>query len=135
MPKGIKGRSQCSFEGCISLSRRNGLCETHSKRKNRHGSAIIRKDGTTFPYVAPRGSGTLNGGGYRLIYVDGKQVLEHVYLAEKALGKKLPRGAVVHHMNEQPSDNYTPFNLVVCPNQMYHMLLHKRMREYNARNN
>ena len=43
----------------------------------------------------------------------------------------LPKGAVVHHVNENPSDN-SPTNLVVCPNQSYHILLHVRMRAIAA---
>jgi len=69
-----------------------------------------------------------DGSGYVHITVDGERITEHTHLAEKALGKKLPRGAIVHHMNEVPWDNFTPFNLVICPDQKYHMLLHKRMR-------
>jgi hypothetical protein len=33
-------------------------------------------------------------------------------------------------MNGNPLDNDTPFNLVICPDQSYHMLLHKRAKEY-----
>lgn len=68
-----------------------------------------------------------------MIRVDGKYKMEHIYLAEKALGKPLPEDAVVHHMNNKPKDNHTPFNLIICPNQSYHMLLHKRMKEYEEK--
>ena len=64
--------------------------------------------------------------GYILIKVNGELVYEHRVLAEKALGRPLPKGAVVHHTGE-PGDNHGPFKLVICPNQEYHMLLHKRM--------
>lgn len=50
---------------------------------------------------------------------------EHVAVVEDILGKKLPPGAVVHHVNGDPFDN-KPENLVVCPNQAYHKLLHMR---------
>lgn len=59
-----------------------------------------------------------------------KYEMEHILVAEKALGKKLPVDAVVHHMNKDPADNFTPFNLIVCPDQAYHMLIHRRMRDY-----
>lgn len=51
----------------------------------------------------------------------------HVLIAEKALGKPLPKGAVVHHADGDKKNN-TPSNLVICPNEEYHQLLHARMR-------
>jgi CRISPR/Cas system-associated exonuclease Cas4 (RecB family) len=47
----------------------------------------------------------------------------HVAVAEAALGKKLPKGAVVHHVDLNPLNNDAS-NLVVCPSQSYHLLLH-----------
>lgn len=61
----------------------------------------------------------------------GRQVSKHVELAEKALGKRLPPGAVVHHIDEDPRNN-DPSNLVVCPNEAYHKLLHTRMKAFEA---
>lgn len=63
--------------------------------------------------------------GYRVISVDGKAKLEHVAVAEKAMGRSLPKGAQVHHLNGDPLDN-RPANLVVCPSANYHRLLHRR---------
>lgn len=47
------------------------------------------------------------------------------------MGKMLPRGAIVHHFNEDPSDNRNG-NLVVCPDDAYHFLLHARARVLRA---
>lgn len=55
-------------------------------------------------------------------------VLEHILIAEKALGKPLPLGAVVHHCGAR--DDQT--QLVICENQAYHLLLHQRMRALKA---
>lgn len=60
-----------------------------------------------------------------------KYVTEHVLIAEKVLGKRLPDGAVVHHANGNPSDNRNS-NLVICDSQSYHTILHRRMRAYAA---
>ena len=55
-------------------------------------------------------------------------VLEHILVAEKALGRFLPQGVEVHHVNEKKDDNRNQ-NLVICENSAYHGLLHKRMKE------
>lgn len=51
----------------------------------------------------------------------------HRKIAEMALGHSLPAGAVVHHLDEDPHNNNFD-NLVICPNEAYHNLLHKRAR-------
>lgn len=56
-------------------------------------------------------------------------VYEHVLVAEKALGRYLPDGVEVHHVNEIKHDNRGS-NLVICEDQAYHRLLHKRMRTW-----
>ena len=56
---------------------------------------------------------------------------QHVVVAEKALGKPLPEGAVVHHVNECKIDNRNR-NLVICENRAYHNLIHARMRVLRA---
>lgn len=61
-------------------------------------------------------------------------VYAHRLIAEKALGKTLPSGVVVHHHNENKQDNRNK-NLVICENEGYHKLLHIRMRAYKATGN
>lgn len=73
--------------------------------------------------------GNLTRYGYVTLQVDGYTKMEHVVLAEKALGRPLPPGAEVHHLNGIPWDNHRWGNLVICPDREYHMLLHMRMRE------
>ena len=52
-------------------------------------------------------------------------VYEHVIAAEKVLGKSPPKGVIVHHVDEDPSNNQNN-NLVICQDQTYHLLLHSR---------
>jgi len=79
------------------------------------------------------GDKTLDSYGYVLVYQPGHPnanargwIAEHVLVAATALGKPLPRGAVVHHINEIRAENCNT-NLVICENAGYHGLLHKRM--------
>ncbi len=53
--------------------------------------------------------------------------LEHIVVAEKALGHPLPEAAIVHHHDTTRSNNANT-NLVICEDQAYHLLLHVRMR-------
>lgn len=105
--------------------------------------------GLPMPYVLghgkspgqPRGSGNhrWRGGrttrrGYVKVLMPGHPrggkkgyVFEHILVAETAIGKHLPPGAEVHHVNGVKSDN-RPANLVVCQDHQYHLLLHRRQR-------
>lgn len=58
-------------------------------------------------------------------------VQEHILIAEKALGKSLPIKAVIHHVNNNPGDNF-PNNLVICQDNAYHKLIHRRTRAFAA---
>jgi hypothetical protein len=59
--------------------------------------------------------------------VGGKKRQQHIVVAEKALGKSLPAGAIVHHVDHNGQNN-APTNLVICPDQTYHKLIHLRER-------
>lgn len=117
----------CYADGCDRKAKyADGLCKMHHLRMYRYGRLHT---------IVNRGSGyTIHPKGYVYITVDGKAIAEHVHLAEKALGKKLPKGAEVHHMNNIPWDNHTPFNLVVCQDSEYHKLLHKRAKALGYEN-
>jgi hypothetical protein len=55
----------------------------------------------------------------------GAETTQHRLIAERVLGKQLPDGVQVHHVNHDPSDNKKS-NLVVCENAAYHKLIHVR---------
>lgn len=55
----------------------------------------------------------------------------HIRIAETALGKPLPDGAEVHHVDGDRLNNDRS-NLVVCQDNAYHKLLHIRTRALKA---
>lgn len=55
------------------------------------------------------------------------RIHEHVLIAERALGRFMPEGAEVHHVDGNGLNN-TPSNLVICQDHSYHFLLECRGR-------
>ena len=113
----------CTIPGCERKEYGRGLCGMHYQRLARLGYV-----GEVTPRHNQDGTGTINNHGYRIMSINGEKQKEHRLIAEKALGKKLPPGAVVHHLNGDRLDN-RPCNLVICPDEAYHKLLHKRQKE------
>jgi hypothetical protein len=113
----------CSIAGCERPSEKRGWCGTHYQRWRIHGDPETRKK-------AANGDGYMQGG-YLGHQINGVRMFDHVRIAEAALGKPLPPGAVVHHVNEIKTDN-RPTNLVICPDKAYHNLIHARMRAMDA---
>lgn len=64
-------------------------------------------------------------------YVVIKGRLEHVVIAERAIGRPLPDRSEVHHVDGRRHNN-AHSNLVICQDHAYHMLLHKRARVLRA---
>lgn len=58
-------------------------------------------------------------------------VLRSLLIAEKALGKPIPLGRPVHHVDEDKS-NDSSNNFVICESTNYHHFLHQRKRAYDA---
>ena len=69
--------------------------------------------------------------GYVRVMSAGREMLEHVLIAEDAIGRPLPARAEVHHVNGIRSDNDRT-NLVVCEDRTYHYLLHVRQAALDA---
>lgn len=58
-------------------------------------------------------------------------VFVHVLVSEAALGRTLPKGAHVHHVDGNHRNNANA-NLVICQDAAYHKLLHVRARIVRA---
>lgn len=120
-PKGSRKNSKCSVDDCSNPVHANCLCNKHWQRQYHHGS--------TNPRRGENGSGCLHHTGYIYMKINGERVAQHRLVAEKALGKRLPKGSVVHHLNGNKADN-RPCNLIVCPNEAYHNLIHTRQEQF-----
>lgn len=119
------------------MTKRDGLClcgcgeatNVASKTSKARGDA----QGQPLRYVYGHQSRLQNTvAGYHHRTLNGSQKRVHVHRAEKALGKPLPKGAIVHHADGSKSDSA---QLVICQDQRYHMLLHLRMRIRDAGGN
>jgi len=116
----------CSIDGCDKIHRARGFCKKHYDGLVNHGDPLA------VSIKRPDGTGSITSDGYLMLTtLDGVKRFEHVLIAEKALGHRLPLGAEVHHVNENRLDN-SPSNLVICPDKAYHKLLHLRTKAIAA---
>jgi hypothetical protein len=114
----------CSVEGCCNEVVARSLCNAHYKKFRRHGTLQLVN--------RAHGTGSIHPISGRLYKShEGKLRLAHLLIAEKALGKPLPEGVQVHHVDEDRLNN-DPHNLVICPDQAYHALLHQRADALDA---
>lgn len=121
---------ECQAVGCDKLAVSLDYCSMHYTRLRRHGDVTKR-------LRAANGECYLHRGRKRFGFTDEAKrgnVQEAVVIVERLLGKKLPRGAVVHHVNENPLDNRHA-NLVVLQNQGMHNIVHGRAKALAATGN
>jgi hypothetical protein len=108
----IKGEPRSFIKGHVN----SGISSMKGdKNPNWHGGRM--KTGENGEYVAM----------YTPDHVRARynHVMEHILIAESVLGKPLPPKAVVHHVDHKPANNQNN-NLIICENQAYHNLLHRR---------
>src|SRR5689334_4655358 len=79
--------NKCSVEGCDNPLYANGYCNMHNLRAKKYNGEV----GSAEPLKNAAGEGTLDANGYRAIThpVSKKRVLEHRYVMEEHLGRKL----------------------------------------------
>ncbi len=146
MAETLKGFCQCGCGGKTTVATRNDaragkvkgepakyICGHHPKE----GCRKLKGDNNP----NWKGGAIIDGKGYRKIYVpdhprasSNGYVPEHILIAEIALGKPLPNGAVVHHANGKKADN-SRGNHVICQDEKYHRFLHIRMKALDKRIN
>ena len=89
----------------------------------------MRKHGSIDTKIREGGTGSIVYG-YLRIRKGGLPKGEHIFIAEKILGRPLKKGEVVHHVDGNGLNNRHS-NLVVC-DRKYHALIHRRMRAFQA---
>lgn len=119
LSKPFRGNQKCKIDGCIGKYEGLGYCKEHYQQFKRYGDPLVRER-------SKRGSGSIQNG---YIFRSDKQ--EHRIVAEQALGKPLPDGAVIHHVDGNALNNAST-NLVICQSQAYHLLLHQRQNALDA---
>lgn len=78
-----------------------------------------------------KGSGTIHSSGHIRIHSNGAPQYAHRLIAARVLGRNLTRGEHVHHVDGDRANNATT-NLVICPGDAYHKLLHQRTAALDA---
>jgi len=78
-----------------------------------------------------KGGRKIRTDGYVGIRIGDTYKPEHVMVAESVFGRSLPPGVLVHHVDENRSNN-EPNNLVICQDIAYHKLIHRRLRAYRS---
>lgn len=108
-----------------------GLCQCGCGQKTKISTvthiARGKIKGEPFRYIHGHNTKKPGSNWYSGICQNGKRKNLHTAIAEMVLGKKLPQKAVVHHIDGDKRNN-TNGNLIICENQAYHKLLHRRER-------
>lgn len=115
-------------------------CGREAPISNRNRKELDIKKGEYFSYIVGHWAKTKGDGrythpdGYVHVLKPGHPnstksgyIAEHIYIVSGVLGRPIPSGACVHHVNSVRDDNRNS-NLVLCESTEYHQLLHTRQR-------
>ena len=138
-----KGRKQSEEHKAKNSKALKGRMFTKSHHDNIAAANRRRTLGKKFPERSRENNGKWKGGtyykgGYKYIMVKDesgppahpKYQREHILIAERALGRRLKKGEVVHHINCEKTDNRNQ-NLMICT-QSYHKFIEDRMARLYA---
>lgn len=117
----------CNVPECGRKHKALGFCKKHYEAHQRGNNLGVE---ATYANRI-KGTGSISTLGYKVHTVMGNVIYEHRMLAEKILGRPLKTKERVHHINKIRSDN-RPENLVICPDDAYHKLLHLRQEAYDC---
>ena len=125
------GLCKCGCGGRTKISKHNdhskGWVKGEPRNFCRHHHLLVTSGEKSRLW---KGGVCINDAGYKLVYcnqiIRGRRRYqrEHILIAEKAFGGKLPKKCEVHHAHNK-SDNT---RLVICQDAAYHKLLHVRAR-------
>lgn len=99
----LKRSKDCLFSPCHRRPTRTGYCRTHQRQINSGKKPREVK-------YAPRGSGSIDAYGYRVVTTGGRKIKEHRVVMSQILGRPLRDYENVHHKNGVRTDN-RPENL------------------------
>lgn len=97
--RGLIQQLKCSIEGCkFKVAKiRKGLCPAHYERQRKYGDPLISSQ-------RPHGTGTITPRGY-IFLNDERGMLEHRWVMQQHLGRRLYGHETVHHKNGIKTDN------------------------------
>jgi hypothetical protein len=131
-------RRALAGENYRTIAESFGVTPQYASQVARHHGVPVRPIALGEHAATWRGGRVTTHAGYILVHTPAHPradsqgyVREHILVAERALGHILPAESEIHHANERKGDN-APHNLVICPNRAYHVLLHQRLRAFNA---